>query len=361
MILLDRYLAKSFGRNLLLTTTVLVSIYMLVDFFDRIDEFINAGKSMGLAAQYFFLKIPFMLDQLLPVCLMLADVVSLGVLSHSGELPALKAAGISVRRLTAPLLLAALVFSLLSLAASQWLLPRTNTTTNRILYQQVRGEIPKGTFRDGRFYYRGANGFYCFARPEAGQDRFTDFQYATWSDSHELQSLLTAGEARWTEDGWQLTDCRIKERTAGGDYQTVIHETLSLTLPESPRDFFPSRYRFREMALFDLQHLARTPASADAPEARLQFHSRLSYIFLGLPLLCLGLPVLLTAHRRWGRDLSLAVPIACAIAFAVWAAWAVLQSLARSGAISPLLAAWLVHLGIGTAGLFFLSRHDRSV
>ena len=47
MILLDRYLFKQFSRNLLLVLAGLVTIYLLIDFFERIDDFIEARKSFG--------------------------------------------------------------------------------------------------------------------------------------------------------------------------------------------------------------------------------------------------------------------------------------------------------------------------
>ena len=58
MILLDRYLFKQFTKIMMLVLTALVAIYLLIDFFERIDDFIQAQKSFSLAIKYFLLKIP---------------------------------------------------------------------------------------------------------------------------------------------------------------------------------------------------------------------------------------------------------------------------------------------------------------
>ena len=55
MILLERYLFKQFSRNVLLVLAGLVTIYLLIDFFEQIDNFIEARKSFGLATKYFLL------------------------------------------------------------------------------------------------------------------------------------------------------------------------------------------------------------------------------------------------------------------------------------------------------------------
>ena len=49
MILLDRYLFKQFTKIMVLVLTALVAIYLLVDFFERIDDFIQAQKPLSLA------------------------------------------------------------------------------------------------------------------------------------------------------------------------------------------------------------------------------------------------------------------------------------------------------------------------
>ncbi|MBW1790790.1 MAG: LptF/LptG family permease, partial [Deltaproteobacteria bacterium] len=103
MTLLDRYLIKQFLGNMLLVLGSLVAVYLLVDFFERIDDFIEAEKSIGLAALYFLLKIPFILDQLLPVCILLAGIITIGLLYRSRELMSLHAGGINIFRVSFPI------------------------------------------------------------------------------------------------------------------------------------------------------------------------------------------------------------------------------------------------------------------
>ena len=75
-------------------------------------------------------------------------------------------------------------------------------------------------------------------------------------------------------------------------------------------------------------------------------------------MLLLGLPLLLLVYRKWGRDLSLAIPVSCGMAFASWGVWATMQSLAKASYLNPLLAAVLIHLIIGLAGFLLLLRED---
>jgi len=130
MKLLDRYLMAQFAKNLALVICSLLAIYMLVDFFERLDNFLESQKTITLAVKYLLFKLPFMYIQLIPVCLMLAGIITLGVLNHHFEFMALMASGISVIRIIRPLLVAAALFTLLTVAIGQWVLPATTAATS---------------------------------------------------------------------------------------------------------------------------------------------------------------------------------------------------------------------------------------
>jgi len=108
---------------------------------------------------------------------------------------------------------------------------------------------------------------------------------------------------------------------------------------------------YHEITLTETEHEKRT-ASAN-------FLGRISYILLGPPLLLLGLPILLFSYRKWGRDLSVAIPASCGLAFVAWGLWGALQALASAGYLSPIIAAGAVHIVFSFAGLILLMKNDR--
>ena len=85
MFLLDRYIFTQFTKNIVLVMAALVAIYVLIDFFERVDDFVENQKSLGLAAKYFVLKIPLIIEQLTPIIILLGGIIVLGLLNHHGE------------------------------------------------------------------------------------------------------------------------------------------------------------------------------------------------------------------------------------------------------------------------------------
>ena len=360
MLLLNRYILSQFIRIFCTVTAGFAAVYILIDFFEKIDNFMEAGKPLSLVFQFFILSIPFIIDQLGPVLILLSGVITIGLLNHHHELTALKAGGIPLRTIIRPALIGGLACTLLFLAMAQWLLPVTISSTNTIWYENVKGMVPLGIFRNGRYYYKGQDGFYSFARPDPRQAVFLNFSYSSWTEEYTLDTLISAESAEWKNEEWILHRGQTQVRTGEDSYQTTLFTEKRISLAEVPDDFFVPRYEASELSITALyQRIFKQRTEDDTVKAWADFYGRISYTLLGLPLLLLGLPVLLISYQKWGRDLSIAIPASCGLAFVAWGLWGALQSLARADYVHPLLAAVIIHLLFGSAGLFLLYRQNK--
>lgn len=362
MNLLNRYLLSQFVKYFLTVNSGFVAIYLLVDFFEKYDDFVNAGKPLKLAIEYFLLTIPFIVDQLGPVFILLAGVISLGILSHSNELTALKAGGVPLSLIIRPIVIGSVVFTMLFIAAAQWLLPITIGRTNTIWFEQLKGKVPLGILRNNRYYYRGTEGFYSFSWPNPKVRVFKDFSYSRWNETYNIDALITAGIADWNEQNnhWILKNGQIQQSRDNSHYTITNFAENEYQFPEKPEDFLIPVNKSAEQSLTGLyQEIARSEVEHEVQAALTAFLGRVSYILLGIPLLLLGLPILLYSYRKWGRDLSVAIPASCGLAFFAWGIWGALQSLATAGYVSPVVAAASIHIIFSIAGIFLLMQNDR--
>ena len=359
MNLLKRYILLQFFKNIMMLVLSFVAIYVLIDFFEKIDNFMEKGKSMALVGKFFLLSIPFIIEQMGPVCILLAGVVTFGILNHSNELIALKSCGIPLKNIAYPIIAGGMIATLFLLSLSQFVLPKTVAQTNRIWNKEVKGRVSLGIYRNGRYYYHGNDHFYSFARPDPQQNIFPFFSYSSWSRSYELTVLISSEHAFWKNGTWTLQNGQIQYATEKETFKTTVFTERNFNFTETPEDFFIPQYRSNELSLLELYSDAlHQEAPEDRTEAWANFYGRISYVLLGLPLLMLGLPMLLMVYRKWGRDLSLAVPVSCGLAFVCWGCWGTLQSLAKTGYIPPLAAALSIHIVVGVFGFILLLRED---
>ncbi len=358
---LDIYIINQFIRNIATIMAALIAIYLLIDFVEKYDNFVEKGKPMSLVIKFFLLNIPFILEQMGPVCILLAGVITLGILNHSNELIALKACGLPLRRIIAPIILAGAVSSLLLLSMSQFVLPLSMSVTNRIWIEEVKGKVPLGIFRNGRYYYRSDDGFFSFLRPDPKQDVFYSFSFSSWDKDYNLNRLVAAEQAIWYDNSWLLAMGQDQEKIQpdSDKYRIKVFKQQKFNFAEEPSDFFVPEHRSKELSLVGLFVEAKQrQTEAETNRAWAEFYGRISYTLLGLPLLLVGLPLLLMVYRRWGRDLSLAIPVSCGLAFVCWGLWGTQQSLAKAGYLNPFLAASSIHLIIGSVGIILLMRED---
>ncbi len=359
MLLLNRYILKQFGITFFTVSTAFVAIYLFVDFFEKFEDFKKAGNT-DVTLTFFVLNIPFILDQLGPILILLSGIITFGVLNHNNELRALKAAGIPQMSIIKPIVIGALLTTLLFLSIAQWILPKTISVTNAIWHQKIRGKVPLGIHRGGRYYYKGKKGFYSFEWPDTTTYTFKNFSYSQWNENYQMHTMLSAKLATWTEKGWVLQEGQTQKREKKGGYSYSLFTKLKADLPETPDLFFIPEYRSAELSITGLfVETLQKDTPEDKTLAWANFLGRLSYIFLGLPLLLLGLPMLMVSYQRWGRDLAIAIPASCLLAFFAWGFWGAFQSLAKAGYFHPLLAATIVHITFTGTGLFLLIRQDR--
>ena len=310
MNLLNRYLLAQFLKYFFTVNAGFVSIYLLIDFFEKIDDFKNGGKSTAVALKYFLFTVPDVVNQLGPVFILLAGVITLGMLNHSNELNALKAGGIPLRLIIRPLLTGSVIFTLLFVASAEFLLPVTVAKTNQIWFEDLKGRVPLGITRNGRYFYKGKDGFYSFLWPYYNTYRFEHFSYSKWDENYNLKALVTGEIAGFIsyDNTWVLRNGQIHKQE-DGEYTIRNFTRKVFKFPEKPQDFLVPINEAAERSLTEI-FLAYENAEIEhvKQQAWAEFLGKISYLLLGLPLLLLGLPILLYSYRKWGRDLSVAIP-----------------------------------------------------
>lgn len=353
MKLLDRYIIRQLALYFLLIVTALAALYLLVDLFERLDNFQERGLPSSLAARYFLMKVPVVLDQIGPVSLLLAGIITLGLMINRHELQSLNAAGISKARVLLPFAIGAVICTTLGLAMAQWLLPGAGLAANRIWRQQVMGERGAGTVRGGVTFFHGKQGIYAFQAPAGEHEVLNAFRYQEVGGA-AAGMVLFAENATYRDGLWHLKNGQI--RSGRPEAQVEFFDDKSLTLPEGAERFFTPVALDFEQPIITLAQQAMSAGLGGHRQTVLDLNRRLSFLLLGLPLLCLALPILLCFELgRTAINLAFAIPVSAGLAFLVWGLWTGLQAMAQNSAMPVLLASWSIHGLCLAAGAMILA------
>ena len=138
MSLFSRYVCRYFVTYFAASLGVCTALFLVVEIFDRIDEFIERQVLWYDAARYLAFKLPGILYQMAPVGCLLASVLTFSTLNKNNEIVAIRAAGRSPLSLAWPLVVPGAVVCLAMLLAQVYLVPHTNHTANLIWRARVR-------------------------------------------------------------------------------------------------------------------------------------------------------------------------------------------------------------------------------
>ncbi len=208
MKILDRYIGRAVIGGTLLTLAVLLP---LVGFYVLTDEMREVGKGeYGLSDALWFvvLSLPRFGYQLFPIAALIGSLVGLGALASRSELVALRAAGVSIRRIVAAALKAGLLMALVAALVGDFLAPqaeqRALVMRSEARYEQVTLKTKYGFWaRDGDTYVNIRE-----ILPDASLRDISIYQV---NDRHELRLASHAAAARYQEGRWLLEDIQQSE------------------------------------------------------------------------------------------------------------------------------------------------------
>lgn len=136
MPILWRYLFIHYFRVLLLSLSSFIS-FLLVMRFKEIAQFASSGASFATVSLFTLYQIPYILPIALPVSCLIASLLLLQKMSHSYELTALRAAGLGLKPLATPLIIAGAVMALLNFSVVSEITPRCRGLSKELVYQQT--------------------------------------------------------------------------------------------------------------------------------------------------------------------------------------------------------------------------------
>jgi LPS export ABC transporter permease LptF/LPS export ABC transporter permease LptG len=365
--LLDLYVARDYARVLLLGVVGLLGVFYIATLIDLIDKLFRGETTTAMLLRYFFFQTPQYLYYVIPMAVLLAVLVTVGVLTRNSELTVMRACGISLYRTVAPLVVFGLAASVLLFTLEERVLASANREADR-LNRAIRGLPPQMSVLDRQWVAGTAGEMYRFDHFDPGNDRFTRlWVYQLDPKAWGLQSITFA---EWAVPA-HLSTPEGTEHVWIGE-QGWIREFAGPSNGDGPRDLV--RY-----VPFERQRLHLDAAGyfkAEAPDAEMMTYRQLSdYIgqlqssgsyaaryvvslqrkiafpFVTFVMTMLAIPFAVMTGRR-GALYGVGVGIVMAIVY--WVALSLFGALGEGGVLTPILAAWAPNVLFGAAALYMI-------
>jgi LPS export ABC transporter permease LptG len=340
---LPRYVSAQFVRMVILCVIGLVFAYLVIDVFDNLKWFNKYGATAGEIGRYYGARLPVLIGRVVPMALLIAVALTISLLAANGELLGMRACGIPVFRVLAPVwLLCGLSVPAYHLLANE-IVPRSSERASMLKKTEIKNQEVVPLQERERVWYRVGPRIYEMGRLDL---------LSGWASSVTLYDLGPDGLPT------RRTDAEGARNIGRGLW--LLDEPRSVELNSEGRlerpDAVPRLAEFGEETPSEIETAHMTPGDLRAaledpdlePPLQSAYRTDLQ-MKIAAPLACLLLPLIALFFAATGPPFPRPVHtlIACAIIAVTHAlATSFSGSMGYGGTLDPLIAGW------GPSGLF---------
>jgi LPS export ABC transporter permease LptG/LPS export ABC transporter permease LptF len=360
--ILDVYVVHEFLAVFLLVLSGFVMLMLVFTFFELIGDILRNHIALPLIGAYLLNLTPDMLYQITPLAVLIAVLVTFGVLNRNSEIIAMKACGVSLYRLVIPIVTIAAILSAGLFLFDQFYLPQANRR-QEALHNIIKGRPPQtvlhpeqnwifGSPRSGEpgriFYYQ----FLDSKSSEFANLSVFEFDPSTFALSRRIfaaRATWDSAAGAWSfQNGWQreisganVTDYRPFQQASF----TEIHE--------DPGYFTKEKRQAQEMNFGQLDRYINDlrQSGFDTMRLRVDLWHKLAYPLMAVIMAVLAIPFALMMGRRSSLT-GIAVAIAVTLFYIVINE--LFEGLGDVNYLPAAMAAWSADILFGLVGSYLL-------
>ena len=355
--IVSRHLVREFLRAFALALATFIAIFIIVEFFDRVDTFLRNRASAGAIARYFLFKLPLVVTQVTPVAVLAGGLVGLGLLARQNEFVALRACGVSIWQVVAPLVLVAAGISLGVLAWNETVVPYSARQSHLVENLEIRKRGVARIFAGREVWYHGGAGFYNIDRVSPRRRALYGLTVYQLTPDFRPWRTIEAESANWDGGRWQLLGVRTREFGADG-VREVPRLPDGFALPESLDDFRAVSVEAEELSYGTLRRQIEDlqRKGVDTSESWVDLHLKLALPAASLMMILIAAPLAAAGTRVGSIAGSMAVGFVIGFGYFVVVAFA--RALGQTGMLPPTIAAWAGNAVFALIGGYYLLGSD---
>jgi LPS export ABC transporter permease LptG/LPS export ABC transporter permease LptF len=358
--LLDTYVLTSFVFYVAVMLASFVSLTLIYNFFELMGDMLRNSTLVKMFTYLFFLT-PSLIYTMLPISVLVAVLVTFGVLTKHNEVTAFRACGVSLHRLALPILVAATLFSGGLFAFDFYYVPKANLKQDA-LRDEIKGRATPQTYLNpDRKWIMGHGAsrifYYKYFDPsEPSMNGVSVFELEP--KTFRLTRQISAVRAHWSaplktwvfEDGWSCDYIG-----AFCDKAAPFQASTFPELTEPPDYFLKEAVQDKQMNFAELErYIADLNQSGfDTVKLRVRLFRKFSVPFFALIMAMIAVPFGFLVGNRGAMT---GIGVSIGIAMAYLAVGPLFEKIGNAGLLQPEVAAWAPDMLFGLAGMYLLLR-----
>ncbi len=340
---IDWYIMKKFLSTYVFLIAIVILIAIIFDYNEKIDKFTQSHVPVRkIVFDYYLNFIPYFSNLFSPLFVFIAVILFTSNLASNSEIIAMKAAGMSFRRLLRPYMLSAFLIAVVTFFLGAYVIPvgnisrvnfenayvkkKSTTTADNVQMQVDTGVVAYITHFDN--VTKSGYGF--------SLDKFVDKKLVSHLTAQNIQ-YDTLSDRRYS---WTIRMYNI--RTLKGRREKISSgEKLDTMIMMEPSDFFYTKNQQETMTLPQLGEFIGKQKMRGAPNVNtfeVEYHKRFAMPFAAFILTVIGVS-LSSQKRKGGMGISLGIGLALSFAYIMFQT--VSATFSTNAGMPAALAAWI--------------------
>lgn len=339
MNIITRFIVKEWFKSL---WAVLIVLFLLITVGDYVNAFLR-GRDLDRATLEYLLKLPGLLNKVLPVASILASLFCVNKLKDHSELVAILAAGFSTLKIFTLITLCALSLGILQFLNTGFFLPLANKIKRTEIEKSSRSEskyMARSSIDGGRLWYKTEKYFASFSYFDRTKLEIHSLSLY-YFNNNRTQKIIEAARGFYEgSNRWKLEDV-ITYNQLFGEKPPALERKQNefIQLTETPSDFAQFESDLTTLNIIGLyrfiSHLKKTDLNID--EYLLQFYEKISaslicIIFALFPVLSIFNP------NRRNTSFGKSVVTTLLFCLGYWFLSTSVMALGANGTINPAIA-----------------------
>jgi len=358
-LILDEMIVRDFLLYLVLILTTALLIVLVFTYFELLTDIMRNRIPAIIQAEYLWDVSPSLVYMISPLAVMLAVLITFGLMEKASELTAMKASGVSIYRATLPVVVISVLLAAGLFIFDQVYIPHTNRQ-QEILRNQIKGKPAQTYLQSGRKWIFGQNNnIYYYQVFDPDTDHFGGISVFEFDPkTFQLTRRIHSERANWDDNlkKWVFSTGWV--RTLNGasiqDFRTFDVATFP-ELQEDPGYFKKEVKQSSEMNYEELQRYISDlqQSGFDTVRLKVQLQKKVAFPLITLVMAILAIPFSASGHR--GGAL-VGVAIALGVAIVYWVTAGVFEAMGAANQLPAMMAAWAPDFIFALAGGYMLLR-----
>ena len=353
-----RYLFREYAKIFLMCFSGLMTVYLVIDFFEKVRRFLSQDAQWVDVLTYFALKVPGISFQIIPLAVLMATLLTLGLLSRNNEITALRACGVSLPWIASPFLTFAVMMTLVLLLFSSTVIPLATSKAEEIRVIAIEKKPASAVVKLPQPWTRvDADSLLHVSSIARGGGTLADVQLFHFDNDFRLIDMTEAQEAHYADRSWTLHKGFHRRFNRDGSVTVTEFDRKPIVLALIPNDFTGGLAGEPELMTFhDIRESRGRLYQHGSQFARLltDYYGRIAFPLVTVVMVLVGIALSLRRSGTRGGSMAIGIGQALVVGFLYWAAHSIAIAFGRGGALPPVMAGWLTNVLFTSYGLYLM-------